>query len=96
MADIDYFKPGYRTQASDTSPEAERVLIEAYRRMPPFEKARRIRDITQTCEQLAMSGIRERHPHAGEREIHLRLAALRFSRETMIRVFDWDPAKEGY
>jgi len=30
--------PGYRTQAEDTSPEAERILIEAWRAMEPWEK----------------------------------------------------------
>lgn len=87
---------GYQTQSVDTSPEAEQVLIEAYRRMPPWEKARRLTEIIRACERLALAGIRERYPHASEREVRLRLAALRLDRETMVRVFRWDPAKEGY
>ena len=87
---------GYRTQSADTSPGAEQVLIEAYRRMPPLEKVRRLTEIIRACEQLALAGIRERHPQASEWEIRLRLAALRLDRETVVRVFGWDPAREGY
>jgi len=31
-----------------------------------------------------------------ERELRLRLAALRLDRETMIGVFNWDPEVQGY
>ncbi len=31
-----------------------------------------------------------------ERELRLRLASLWLDRETMIRVFHWDPEPEGY
>lgn len=87
---------GYRTQSADTSPEVERILIEAYRRMPPWEKVRRLTEIFRACEQLALAGILERYPQASEREIRLRLGALRLNREAMVRVFGWDPVREGY
>jgi hypothetical protein len=87
---------GYQTQSPDTSPEVERILFEGYRRMTAPEKARRITELCAACEQLARAGIRERHPDATEREIRLRLASLRLDRETMIRVFDWDPERMGY
>jgi hypothetical protein len=96
-ADMDAIsRAGYRTQSSDTSPEAERILIEAYRRMPPWEKVRRVSEMTRACVELALAGIRARHPGATEQEVRLRLAALRLDRETMVRVFEWDPEKEGY
>lgn len=88
--------PGYETQSPDTSYGAERILIEAYRRMPTCEKAQRLTEITRAVEQLALAGIRERHPDAAGEELRLRLAALRFDRETMVRVFGWDPDREGY
>jgi hypothetical protein len=31
------------------------------------------------------------YPRAGEREVFLRVAARRLDRETMLRVYGWDP-----
>jgi hypothetical protein len=87
---------GYRTQSSDTSYEAERMLIDAWRRMAPWEKARRMTELMAAVDALALVGIATRHPHATARERQLRLAALRLDRETMVRVFGWDPAVHGY
>ena len=50
-----------------------------------------VSQLTLATEELARAGIRERHPNAAEREIELRLA-----RNMMIRVFGWDPEKQGY
>ena len=88
--------PGYRIQSEDTSFEIERILIEAYRRMPPWEKARRASDMTLAIEALALAGTRERHPTASDRECHLRVASLRLDRDTMTQAFGWDPADRGY
>jgi hypothetical protein len=72
---------GYSTQASDTSLEADRLLIDAYRRMSAAEKAQRVTADCLATEVLTLAGLRSRFPHAGEREIRLRLAALRFGTE---------------
>jgi len=50
----------YRTQSSDTSPRAERVLFEPYRRMEPWQRLRIAFDLQQTVEDAARVGIRER------------------------------------
>jgi hypothetical protein len=86
----------YRTQSADTAIDVELVLIEAYRRMPSWEKARRVGEMVQTVETLALAGIADRHPESTERERRLRLAALRLDRDTMVRAFGWDPAVRGY
>ena len=88
--------PGYRTQSGDTDFEVERLILEAYRRMPPWEKARRVGEMVHTLEMLALAGIAGRHPEATERERRLRLAALRLDRQTMVGAFGWDPALHGY
>ncbi len=64
--------------------------------MSPREKAERVAELIRACDELALAGIRERHPGASERELQLRLASFRLPREVMIRLFDWDPAREGY
>lgn len=86
----------YRTQSPDTDVAVERLLIVAYRRMPPWEKMRRVGEMVHALETLALAGIAARHPDATERERRLRLAALRLDRDTMIRAFGWDPVANGY
>lgn len=83
--------PGYKTQSADTSYEAEQVLFSLYRRLPPWEKIRHIAEDSRFCDELALRNILRRFPDAGEREIRLRLGARRLDRETMIRVYGWDP-----
>ena len=87
---------GPRTQASDTSPAVEALQIAAWRRMQPWEKLRLVEELVRASEELALVGIRERHPDANPRELELRLAAFRLDREVMITLFGWDPLREGY
>jgi hypothetical protein len=57
---------------------------------------RRILELNRSVEEMAASRIRSRYgPDLPERELRLRLAALRLDRETMIEVFDWDPEENG-
>jgi CHASE2 domain-containing sensor protein len=82
---------------SDTSPDAERVLIEGYRRMSPHEKLQRVVALNRALEQLARARIRAQYgENLSEHEVRLRLAALRLDREVMVRVCGWDPEVEGY
>jgi hypothetical protein len=86
-----------RTQSPDTPPEIEEMLLERYRQMSPGEKLRSVQDLNRTVQLMALAGIRSRHgTDLSERELRLRLAALRLDRETMIKVFSWDPEIEGY
>ncbi|MFH1716945.1 MAG: hypothetical protein ABIF19_06310, partial [Planctomycetota bacterium] len=57
------------TSKSDTSPEAQQVLIDLYRKMPPGEKFRRVFDAYETGKLLAMAGLRQRYPGASEKKI---------------------------
>ena len=45
---------------------------------------------------MAAMRIRQQYGEMSERELQLRLGALWLDRETMIRVFDWDPKEKGY
>jgi len=85
------------TQArSDTSPWAERIIIEGYRAMSPERKLRQVVALSQAAERLALARIRKQYgPESPDHE-RLRLAALRLPRDTMIRLFNWDPQKRGY
>jgi hypothetical protein len=85
-----------RFQQTDTHPEMEHVLIEGYRRMTPQQKLQQVNELTKMVQQFALARIRKHHPSASEHEQQLRLASLWLNRETMIRVFRWDPDREGY
>lgn len=60
----------------DTSPAAERVLIEGYRRMTPARKASQVDSLTLAVQQLAVARLRAESPGSTEAELHLRVAAL--------------------
>jgi hypothetical protein len=79
----------------DTDPEIGRLQLERYRRMTPAEKLERVVDLNRTAEAMATLRLERTYGPLDERERELRLAALRLDRETMIRVFGWDPAERG-
>lgn len=79
----------YRTQAADTSIEAERILLERYRAMTPAEKIAIARALTRTVHELALAGARLRHPEATDDELRLHVAATRLPRDVMAAAFGW-------
>ena len=81
---------------SDTSPQIQTILIQGYRQMSPVQKLARVQELTQTVQQLALARIRQQYGAISEREQRLRLAALWLDRDTMQRVFQWDPQEKGY
>lgn len=83
-------------ELTDTSPEAERVLIRGYRRMSPGERLQRVVALNRALDQLAEARIRAScGPELSERELRLRIASLSLDRDTMVRVFGWDPREKG-
>jgi hypothetical protein len=80
---------------ADTTPEVWARQFELYRRMTPAERARLCRDTTLAANALALAGLRQRHPHADDRELLLRLAALRLGEDTVARAYHWRPPSDG-
>lgn len=85
----------YVTQSPDTSEAVDRLLMERYRKMTPSDKLRMVTELNQTVEAMALAGLRQRYPDAPERELRLRLAAIRYGRELVIKAFGWDPDEQG-
>lgn len=80
---------------NDTSPDAERVLIDGYRKMSPARKLQRVFDLSETLRQMSRQRIVERYGASlSERDIRLRLAALYLDKETMVAAFGYDPEGE--
>jgi len=80
----------------DTRPQTFGLLLAGYRRMTPAQKLARVADLSAASRQMAEARIRQQHPGADDRQIRLRLASLVLGRETMLRVFSWDPARERW
>jgi hypothetical protein len=75
----------------DTDPKALAVFLQLHREMTPGERVARIFEMAGFQENLQRASVMEMYPEADEREVFLRVAARRLDRETMIRVYGWDP-----
>jgi hypothetical protein len=85
-----------KSPSRDTPAKIQKILIEGYRRMSAQQKLQRVSELTKAVQQLALARIRKQYGELSDREQQLRLAALWLDRDTMIRVFQWDPRREGY
>jgi len=65
----------------DTAPEIERRQVEAWRRLTPGQKLSLVLRMSANVRQLALAGVRRRHPDASPREQHLRLAQVLLGEE---------------
>lgn len=81
---------------NDMPLHVQKKIIAGYRKMPPWEKMKRVSELNKAVQQLALLRIRKQYGDITEHEQKLRLASLWLDRETMIRVFKWDPEREGY
>lgn len=71
-------------------------MIEHYRSLGVEGRVALVLELNRRADEAALVGIRERWPDADEREQRLRLAALKYPRELMVRAFGWDPVERGY
>ena len=58
-----------------------------YARMSPAEKLRQLQQLTLAASQLALAGLRHRHPGETEPELLLRLARIRLGDEIVEIVY---------
>jgi hypothetical protein len=77
---------------SDTHPVIARMMLDAFRKMSPAEKLRRVEALNEAVLQLAAARISKEHPGIDAHELRLRVAALWLGEETMRRVFAWPSA----
>ena len=62
-------------------------MDQRYAEMSFAEKAERIRAVTLAANQMALAGLRLRHPNASHRELLLALARLRLGDDLVDRVY---------
>ena len=65
-----------RTQSPDTSPEAERVLLDLLRQAPAWRKLRVVEDTNRSVRDLLITGLRHRFPKDPPAVLRRRLADL--------------------
>lgn len=75
-----------RPFSPDTTPEAQALLVERWRRMSPAQKAEVVQSLTRDCTALATAGIRASRPGASAGEVRLELARRRFGPEVAERI----------
>jgi hypothetical protein len=72
---------------SDTSPEADAVLVEQLRKMPVWQRWEQVNRLNMTLRTLALSDLRRLHPQATEAELHRYLADRLLGPELALKVY---------
>ena len=79
--------PQSKSSKSDTTPEARRVQYDLYRKMSPARKFQLLFDTYEMGRQLAMAGLRMRHPDATGEELWRLWARQHLGRELFEKVY---------
>lgn len=65
----------------DTSPEIERLQVEAWQTMSTVRKAALVSGLTQAAVDMTLAGIRQRYPSASPHEVRLHFAVITLGRD---------------
>lgn len=71
----------------DTTSAALDRYYELLEGQPPHRRLAQAMALSKMTRELAMAGLRERHPTAAEEELRVRLAALLYGRAVAARLF---------
>jgi len=71
----------------DTSPEADARYHELLRRLSPERRLEAAIRLSSAVRELAVAGIRARHPEASEHELRVRLTVRLYGRSHARRLF---------
>jgi hypothetical protein len=72
---------------SDTDPKMEALQVRLLRKVPPWRKLEMLGQLNSSARLLALSGLRQRYPQAGEGELRRRLAGLLLGEELARKVY---------
>ena len=72
---------------SDTHPDMEALQIQLLREAPPWRKLEMLAQLNASARLLALCGLRQRYPEAGEDELRRRLADLLLGEELACTVY---------
>ena len=74
-------------KVSDTHPDIESYHLELIREAPSWKKAHMLGQMYQTMKELALIGLRKRHPQAIEAELRRYLADILLGTELAANVY---------
>ncbi len=72
---------------TDTSPEADKVLIELWRKATPARKFTMAFDATRSLQESVLAALRQRYPLATPQQLRLRFAAAWLGTELARRAY---------
>jgi len=81
-------------EMTDTDPRAREVWLDLLRKMRPEERLAQALRLSEMALRVSEAGVRLAYPRASEREVFLRAAARRLTREQMIGAYGWDPESD--
>ena len=76
----------FRSHPADTTPEAQRVQDEAYRRMGGAGRMRLVWQMNEALDARLRAGIRHRHPRYTDEQVRLAFAKLKLGAVLFARV----------
>lgn len=79
--------PTWREMNLDTTPETEAVLFEMWRETPAWRKLQMMEGLNRSARRLALTGLKQRHPHASPEELRRQLADMVLGVELAARVY---------
>lgn len=79
--------PTWREMNRDTSPEAEAVLLRLWRETPGWRKWQMMDHLNRMARELALAGLRRRHPDAPPAVLRRHLADLLLGPELAAQVY---------
>ena len=80
---------------SDTHPQAQKVLIELFRKATVAQRADRAFSMSATVKELSMRAIARANPNDSEQEIKLKWAELHYGKDLADRVREYIRARES-
>ena len=72
---------------SDTHPKMEALQVRLLREVPAWRKLEMLAQLNASACLLAMSGLRQRYPAAGEDELRRRLAGLLLGEDLADKIY---------
>jgi hypothetical protein len=76
-----------QTRPLDTSPEAERVQIEIYRKMSPARRLQLAVELTRGMRSRLEAGVRFRHPDYDDWQVKMAVIRLTLPEEVFLSVY---------
>lgn len=79
--------PTWREMNQDITTEVDALLFQMWRETPAWRKLELLSEMNQAARQLALAGLRRRHPNASPSELRRLLADLLLGTELAAQVF---------